>query len=245
MTAGLKTRGEKNEGLTIVDHLDELRLRMVKSVIFLGAAFFTACFFSKSLITFIIKPIGHLIFIAPQDAFIANVKVAFFAALFFSSPFLVFQIWEFVAAALTEKEKRYIIFFGPLSFLFFIAGAIFAYFVIIPIGLDFLLGFSTENLSAAISVNNYISFIGTLVLSFGIVFELPIAVLFLTKLGIVDHVYLSAKRRHAVVAIFIIAAILTPPDVVSQFLMAIPLLMLYEISIIFSKFAKPSVKLGG
>lgn len=221
--------------LTLIEHLQELRTRIIKSIISIIVISIIFYNFVDRIIPNLVKPVGRLVFIAPQEAFINNIMIAFFGGVFFSSPILLYQIWRFVSCGLKPKERRYILIFGPFSFFLFLLGALFGYFVIVPIGIRFLLGFATEFVSPMISISRYVSFVAGLTLAFGIVFELPLVSLFLTKLGMITPNFLSSKRRHAIVLIFILAAILTPPDVITQFLMAVPLLVLYEVGIIFSK----------
>ena len=221
--------------LSLVEHLGELRGRVIKSVIFIILA---SCLIYSSagiILLALVKPVGRLVFIAPTEAFVANIKIAFFGGLFLSSPFVVYQIWKFISVGLERNEKKYALIFGPVSFIFFISGALFGYFIILPIGLHFLLGFATDFITPMITISKYISFMGMLTLTFGLIFELPLISLFLTKIGVVTPVFLSSKRKQAVVLVFITAALLTPPDVVTQCLMALPLLILYEVGIIFSR----------
>lgn len=241
----LKTKRNKrltsNERLTLVEHLEELRTGVIKSIIFIIACFALLYNFVGVFLPILIKPVGKLVFIAPQEAFISNIKIAFFGAFFLSSPFWLYQIWKFISEGLNVKEKKYALIFAPLSFVFFFLGISFGYFIIVPIGIKFLLGFATDFVSPMISIQRYISFVGTLTFAFGMVFQLPLIILFLTKIGIVTPQFLSRKRRFAIVLVFITAAILTPPDVITQFFMAVPLLVLYEIGIILSRFAyKPA-----
>ena len=229
--------------LTIVEHLDEVRARLLKSIVFIIICSCILYNFIDVFLSILIRPVGKLIFIAPTEAFIVNIKIAFLGGLFLSSPFVIYQIWKFISDGLERNEKKYALLFGPASFIFFILGACFGYFIIIPIGIRFLLGFATDLITPMISVSEYASFVGTLTFAFGIVFQLPLALMFLTKIGVITPIFLSRKRRHAVVLIFILAAILTPPDVITQCLMAVPLLILYEIGIIFSRLAyRPSGK---
>lgn len=223
--------------LSLLEHLDELRKRIIISLLFVLAASIFSYFFAKDILFFLAGPIGDLIFISPQEAFLSYVKVSLLCGLILSSPFVLFQAWQFIGEGLNQKEIKNVLWFTPLSFFFFIIGAAFGFFVIVPIGLKFLLGFATDFMIPMITVSRYISFIGMLTLSFGIVFELPVAAIFLTKIGIVTPTFLSSKRRYAVVLIFIVAALLTPPDIITQCLMAIPLLLLYELSIVFSRLA--------
>ncbi|MFH1753693.1 MAG: twin-arginine translocase subunit TatC [Candidatus Omnitrophota bacterium] len=230
-----------DEPRTFTEHLEELRSRLIKSIIFVIIAAGIVYNFIKVIMPNLTKPVGKLVFIAPQEAFITNIKIALFGGLFLASPFVLYQIWRFISAGLERNEVKYALIFGPISFLFFLAGAAFAYFIVVPIGIKFLLGFATEYVTPMISISNYVSFVGALTLAFGAIFQLPLVSLFLTKIGITTPGFLSRKRRHAIVLIFILAAIITPPDIVTQCLMAVPLLVLYEVGIIFSKIAyKPS-----
>lgn len=224
-----------DQKLALIEHLTELRSRIIKALVFIVAASCLLYGFVDTILLSLIRPVGRLVFIAPHEAFVSRIKIVLFGGLFISSPFVLYQTWRFVSSGLKSNERKYIGIFGPLSLIFFFAGALFGYFVIVPIGMNFLLGFSTDTLIPMISVSRYISFVGVLTLSFGVVFELPLAILFLTKIGMVTPEFLSSKRKHAIVLMFVTAAILTPPDVITQCLMALPLLVLYEISILFSR----------
>ena len=221
--------------ISILEHFEELRARIIKCGIFVILASFCVYAFVPRILPVIARPAGKLVFIAPQEAFTAGVMLALWIGLFISLPFIFYQAWRFISSGLKPDERKYTLIFCPVSLVFFVAGAAFGYLVIMPIGMKFLLGFATEILTPMISVAKYISFVGTLVFCFGLVFELPLAALFLTKIGLVTPQFLSRKRRYAVVLIFIAAAALTPPDAVTQCLMAIPLLALYETGILFSK----------
>jgi sec-independent protein translocase protein TatC len=166
-------------------------------------------------------------------------SLTIWGGLILSCPFILLQIWQFVAEALTEKEKKLVLFFGPISIGLFFVGIAFGYFVMIPTSMQFFLSFATDSVVPMISVSKYISYVGNMVLSFGIVFELPLAILFLVKLGIATPAFLIHYRRYAVVVIFIISAILTPPDIMSQLFMVGPLLLLYEAGIVMAKIAFP------
>lgn len=226
-----------DERLTLVEHLDEVRTRLLKSVVFVTIVSCVLYSIIDVLVPVLARPVKRLIFIAPQEAFIVNIKIAFLGGVFFSSPYLLYHIWEFVSVGLEKKERRYVLIFGLLSFVLFISGCSFGYFIILPIAMKFLLGFATDVISPMITVSSYVSFVGTMIFAFSLVFQLPLLMLFLTKINMVTPVFLSKKRRHAIVGMFIVAAILTPPDVITQLLMAGPLLILYEIGIMFSKWA--------
>lgn len=221
--------------LDLTQHLKELRTRIIKSIFFIIFFSLVTYNYKSYILPFLTKPVGKLIFIAPQEAFITQIKVALFGGLFLASPFVLYQIWKFISVALKPKEKKYALIFGIISFVFFILGSIFGFFVIVPIGIKFLLGFATDLVTPEITIGRYISFIGGLTFIFGIIFELPLILMFLTKVGIVTPEFLSKKRRESIVLVIIAAAIFTPPDIITQILMALPLILLYELGIFFSK----------
>ncbi|MDD5006087.1 MAG: twin-arginine translocase subunit TatC [Candidatus Omnitrophica bacterium] len=231
--------------LTLIQHLEELRSRIIKSIIFITAAFFIAYGYVDKLLPVLIKPIGKLVFTSPSEAFVANIKIAFWLGLFLSSPFLLYQIWQFISGGLKDNEKKYALILGFFSFVLFVTGCAFGYLIIIPIGMKFLLGFATDLVTPMITISNYISFLGVITFIFGLVFQLPLVVIFLVKLGIVKPKLLSRKRREVIVIIFIVAAVLTPPDVITQLLMAIPLVVLYELSILLSRIFLPRREIKG
>ena len=218
-------------------HLDELRSRLIKSFI---AVVVAACFFYPSVdrfLAFLIRPVGKVVFTSPADAFVVRLMLLICGGVVLALPVVVYQLWQFVAAGLKEDEKKYIRFFAPASFVLFVVGCVFGYWVIIPVGMKFLLSFATESIVPMITLPNYISFILTLVLAFGLCFQLPLVLMFLAKIGIVTPAFLVQKRKHAIVLILIASAVLTPsPDAVSQILMAGPLLVLYELGVVASKF---------
>jgi len=154
-------------------------------------------------------------------------------ALVVSSPYIVYQIWAFVGGALKPAEKKFVLIFAPLSLLFFLSGGAFAYFVAVPRAYHFLMSFSSEYLIPMVTVKNYLGFLGHMVLAFGAAFELPLILAFLAKIGIASPEYLRQMRRHAVIIILIAAALLAPPDVISMLILAVPLMVLYEVGIIF------------
>ncbi|MFH1378918.1 MAG: twin-arginine translocase subunit TatC [bacterium] len=221
--------------LTVVEHLTELRKRIIICLVSITAGAGLSYFFIQQIFDFIIKPVGKLVFISPQEAFVSYVKIAFISGIFLSLPIVLFQLWQFVSAALTVREKKYVFYFAPFSLMLFLGGAVFGYMVILPLGLRFLLGFAAETLTPMITMSKYVSFAGLLVLAFGVVFELPLVIMFLTKIRIITPQLLIKHRKYSILIIFIIAALLTPPDVVTQCLMAGPLMVLYEISILLSK----------
>jgi len=212
-----------------------LRVRILKSLVvyLIASCLFFYCL--DPLMPLILRPVGRLVSIAPAETFLVYIHLTLLGGFFAASPYIFYHIWGFIAVALKPEEKKYAGAFGIFSILFFLAGAAFGLFFVMPIGLRFLLGFSTGDIVPMISVRHYISFVGTLTLSFGAVFEMPIAVTFLTAAGIVTPRVLAEYRRFAILGIFIVAAFLTPPDVVTQILLAVPMIALYEISLMASR----------
>lgn len=223
--------------MTLVEHLDELRRRILISV---AAVIVCACAafwkIQAILSLLMLEPVDHLAFFSPTEAFFEYCKLAFFTGLFAASPLVLYQLWAFVSAGLSRKEKRTVLFALPFSVTLFLGGAVFAYFFVLPWALKFLIDFAGPNVYPILSISRYLSFVIMILLAFGIVFELPVAVMVLAKLGIVTPSFLSRNRKYAVVAVFIVAAVITPtPDAFTQCLMAAPLFLLYELSIWISK----------
>ncbi|MGE3980543.1 MAG: twin-arginine translocase subunit TatC [Candidatus Omnitrophota bacterium] len=224
-----------NQLFPVWNHIDELRTRFIKCLlgVIIGSIVFYA--FVDKIMFLIIKPVGHLVFTSPGDAFVARMFLTLFGGFVISLPVVLYQVWSFVALALKSEERKYVLFFGPISLFFFIFGVAFAYYVALPMSMYFLLGFSNEWLVPMITVNNYISFFTTMLIAFGIIFELPVILIFLTAIGIATPDFLIQKRRHAIVLILIISAVVTPPDFITLLVMSFPLIILYEIGIFASK----------
>ena len=228
---------KKPSELSFLGHLDELRWRLVICLLALTLACFIFYSCIDQFLSFVVKPVGKLVFTSPADAFMARIKLTVWGGLFLSSPVIIYQIWQFVSSALKPSERQFIQWVLPFSIILFNVGIAFGYWVMVPISIHFLMNFSSELLVPMITVNNYISFLGTFVFGFGITFELPLVLAFLIKIGIATPEFLIHYRSHAIVIILIISAVMTPPDVVSQLLMAVPLCVLYEISIFVCKIA--------
>lgn len=226
----------QNEKMPFTQHLEELRKRLIIIFATIGVGFLLTYFISDKIISMLQKPLGQdLIFIAPTEAFFVNLKAAFFSSIILTIPITLYQIWKFISPGLLTEEKRYTLPFVIFSTIMFFVGGIFAYFLIIPFGIKFLLNYGSQQIKPMLSLGNYISFTTKLILAFGFVFELPLVILFLTKLGLVTPAFLTKNRKYAVLIVVIVAAILTPPDVFTQILMAIPLIILYEAGILLSK----------
>ncbi len=240
--------------LPLTSHLQELRKRLILSFIAVAAGFVICYAFSQTLFDILSAPLlkmmpsgGTLIFTSVAEAFFTYMKVAFIAGIILASPFVLFQIWAFVAPGLYRHEKRYVIPFVAAGSFFFILGILFAYFVAIPVGFKFLLGYATDFIKPMPSMKEYLSFSIKFLLAFGLVFEFPVVLVLLARIGVVDAKTMARHRKYAILLIFIFAAVMTPPDIISQLLMAIPLMGLYELSIILSRIfgkkakANPSV----
>ncbi|MFH2219639.1 MAG: twin-arginine translocase subunit TatC [Pseudomonadota bacterium] len=239
----------EEEKIPFTSHLEELRERLIKCFIAVGVGFVVSYGFKEKLFQVLMQPLVSvmksgetLIFTGLAEAFFTYLKVAFLAGLILASPVLIYQFWMFVAPGLYEKERRLLIPIVFLSTVFFLGGASFGYFIVFPFGFEFFLGFATDVIKPFPSMREYLGFSSKLLLAFGIVFELPLIITFLAKLGIVNVPFLKKNRKYAILSIFIVAAIITPPDVVTQVMMALPLMVLYEISIVGARvFGKKSL----
>ena len=227
--------------MPIMAHLEELRKRMIISLLVLIAFFLVAFYFSTQILAFVeapvLKHVGHLQFDTLTDPFFTHLKASFFAALFVGFPLILGQMWLFIRPGLFKKEKQVMWPFLLLSFPLFIGGALFLYIVVYPFAIDFLINYD-DTLVPSLRVGDYLSFTVRLLIVFGMVFEMPLVSLFLTRLGVISAEFLAKGRRYAIVIIFLVAAVLTPPDVFTQILLAGPLIVLYEISIIVARLAR-------
>jgi sec-independent protein translocase protein TatC len=224
--------------LPITDHLSELRSRLIKSLLAVAAGFAVSYGFSEQIFRFLIKPLvkamppgSHMIYTALPEAFVTYLKVSFFTGTMIAAPVIFYQLWKFIMPGLYDKERRYVMPFVLMATFFFLLGASFAFFVVFPFGFKFLLGYASGDIYAMPKLNEYLSFTVTLLLAFGAIFELPVIIFFLAKIGIVSPQFLRKQRRYALLVIAIVAAVLTPPDPISMMLMMVPLLVLYEFSI--------------
>ena len=225
----------------LFDHLVELRRRLLWSVATLMATFFVSLYFAKDIFAVLVQPLlqagqGKMIYTDVFEAFFAEVKVSFFAALMISFPVLATQIWRFVAPGMYAKEKKAFLPFLLLTPFFFAGGAAFAYFLAMPWALHFLLGYQGNiggiQQEALPGVGNYLSFVTRFLFGFGVAFLLPILLMILERAGLVTRQQLASSRRYAIVGAVAIAAVLTPPDAISQVMLAVPLYTLYEFAIL-------------
>lgn len=242
--AGKKNTQRNEKNLTIVGHLDELRKRLIYSSIVLLVAVTIAYNFSETIVKHIVDIAGNInfVFIAPAELLMSYIKIAVIGGFVLAGPFLLLQIWLFVSPGLTKSEKRTIAVSLFVGGIFFIAGVAFAYTTILPLMLQFFMGFRIEQIEEMISFSNYLSFVINTLLSFGIIFELPIVMVILTKFHIIKVDFIKKNRKYAILVIFIAAAILTPPEVITQILLAGPMILLFEMGVVFSSLVEKKDK---
>jgi len=227
-------------------HIAELRKRLGISLAVVIIMFIVCFSFWQPLLAWMIAPLkavlpegSNVIFTGVQEPFFTAMKVAFFAGFIFALPVIFWQFWLFVAPGLYDNEKRLVVPFVLAATLMFLMGASFCYYVVVPLAFKFLIGFGSALFTALPSIGEYVGFFSKILLGFGLAFELPVVIFFFAKLGLVDDKALKDFFRYAIIIIFTASAILTPPDILSQFLMAAPLTILYGISILVAKMVNP------
>ncbi len=249
---------EMTDKQPLLEHLGELRNGIFKSLIVVAIGFGVSFYYSEQIFSVLILPMHYilsfsleepymafrktgsadlnLVFLAPAEALWMHFKISFISGTIVTSPVIFYQVWRFVSPGLLLKEKKYALPFVFVTTALFIAGVLFCFIIVLPFAMNFLLNYKTENIKPMISVGKYIDFCMKFILAFGFVFELPIIVVFLTRMGIVTTEFLSKNRKYAVLVAFILAAFLTPtPDAFNQTLMAVPIIVLYEAGILASK----------
>jgi sec-independent protein translocase protein TatC len=229
-----------DDKMPFMEHLGELRVRIVRSLYGLLAGTAIALPFSQKIVDWLALPVTRLgyelVFTAPAEAFWVQMKVGMFAGLFLAAPVILWQVWAFIAPGLHDDEKKYASPFVIIGSLMFLAGGAFALFVVTPYALTFLLGYARPGLKPMITIQNHIDFLLKFTLAFGVVFELPLALTLLARMGVVTARTLARHRKYAVLGAFVVSAILTPtPDAFNQALMAGPLIILYEVGIISAR----------
>lgn len=229
----------EEEKVPFTEHLEELRTRLIRCFIAVGIGFVASYGFKEKLFEILTQPLvsvmgkgDKMIFTGLPEAFFTYLKVSFLSGLILATPVIMYQFWMFVAPGLYKKERMVLIPVIILSTFFFVGGSLFGYFIVFPYGFQFFLGFANENIQAMPSMKEYLGFAAKLLLAFGLVFELPLVITVLARFGLVTVDFLKANRKYALLLFFVGAAILTPPDVVTQIMMALPLMLLYEISIL-------------
>ncbi|MBC8204258.1 MAG: twin-arginine translocase subunit TatC [FCB group bacterium] len=222
-------------GMTFWEHLEELRSRLIKAIISLGIAFVTAYIFASYILDFLTAPFivsggTHLALLAPTEGFMVKLKTAFLGAIVLAAPMVFYQIFRFVAPGLHEHERRMTLPVVLWLTVSFFIGGMFAYHVL-PYAMKFFQSFAGEGVENFWSLGKYISFVTYMLLGFGLVFELPLVIYFAARLGLVTPQFLRRNRRYAIIILLAASALVTPPDVITQIILAIPLIILYEISI--------------
>ena len=249
---------EKIKQGNFIEHLTELRSRLVKSFIYLFIFFGICYFFAENIYGFLVEPYAQavkddltsrrLIFTALHETFITYLKVAFFTSMFVTSPIILTQIWKFIAPGLYKNEKRALLPYLIATPTLFLLGGMLVYYLVMPLAIKFFLSFETTAQLSGLpiqleaKVNEYLSLIMRLIFAFGISFQLPVLLSLLARVGFVDSEYLKKRRKYVVVIIFAVAAILTPPDPITQIGLGIPLLILYELSILSVKLIEKKKK---
>jgi len=250
------TQNEEKTGF--ISHLVELRERLIHCLIFLFATFIICYFFSEHVYGFLVEPYSstvkddgierRLIFTALQETFLTYIKVSFFAAFFITSPFILMQIWKFIAPGLYQHEKSSLLPYLVITPILFLLGGMLVYYLIMPLAIKFFLSFESSGVVTNLpiqleaKVNEYLSLIMKLIFAFGLSFQLPVVLSLLARIGVIDSNFLKERRKYVVIIIFTAAAILTPPDPVTQIGLAIPLLILYELSIFSVNIIEKKIK---
>ncbi len=237
----VKKKDKKPSGeMGIIDHLSELRKRIFVIVVVFLTVTVVGFNFSDDLVALLVakaKVIGYeMIYISPGELFTQYIRMAIVGGFVFSSPVILFETWLFIKPALKKKEKTTVFLSLMAGLVCFVLGALFAYFIVVPITLTFFMSVDQfDSVQATITIQNFLSFVLSTLITFGIIFEMPVVTILLSELGLLKTEWLTKSRKVVIVVIFIIAAIITPPDVVSQILVAIPMLLLFEVSVIISK----------
>lgn len=226
-----------DDKMSVVDHLHELRKRIIVSIIAVVIGSGICYFYASELVHFITAPAGKLYYMSPGEAFFTYLRVSLFAGFLLALPVVLYQVWSFVLPALSIKERMAILILVPSSVILFFVGLIFSYVLVLPAGLKFFMAFATEDLQPMLSLSEYLSFVIAFLLPFGFIFELPLVIIVLAKLGMIDSKFLLAKNKYVLVLSFVVGAIISPtPDVISQTMVAVPILIMYEISILIVKY---------
>ena len=228
---------DPEERLPFTEHLEELRWRIIYALITVLLVFIPSFYLSEQILSLMILPLPEkekMIFMTPVGAFFVFMKIAFYSALVISAPMIMYQAWEFVAPGLLQVERKYTKYFVLVGTGLFTAGAAFCYLLVLPIAMKFLIGYGGDTLQYMPNVQDYISFFFTMIIMFGVSFELPMVLVFLMAMRIVNYRTLARKRGYALVGAFVAGAMITPtPDPFNQTLLALPLYLFFELSLLF------------
>lgn len=231
-----KSKQAKGE-MTLYEHLRELRVRLIKILAALGVSSIFCYYFVSDILAWMIAPAGRLFYLSPAEAFFTYCKVALIGGMVISIPVTLYQFWAFLIPALTDKEMAIGVFLIPASVALFYCGLAFSHFLVIPAAVNFFMGFSSESLQAMFSLGQYVSFVLSLLFPFGLVFELPLVILVLAYFGVVSMELLRRYRKHMIVISFVIGGVVSPtPDIFGQTMLALPIIILYELSILITGF---------
>ena len=249
---------KKNEPSNFTSHLVELRQRLIYCFLSLFIIFAISYVFAENIYSFLVQPYANavqsdienrrLIFTALQEAFLTYLKVSFFVAIFLTSPVILMQIWKFIAPGLYKNEKKALLPYLLATPVLFLLGGLLVYYLVMPLAIKFFLSFETPSLSNSLpiqleaKVNEYLSLIMKMIFAFGLSFQLPVILNLLAKIGVVDSKFLKDRRKYVIIIIFSFAALLTPPDPITQIGLAIPLLILYELSIFSVNIIEKKIK---
>ncbi len=245
----------KEKRLPISEHLEELRSRIIKSIIIVIGLFFINWIFKARILDIVKKPhsitmknLGlsqSLQVLSYQEGFYAYIKLCLITAVFMAYPIILFQVWRFVEAGLFKKERRYVKTFAPVSYIAFVSGVLFGYYFLIPYGLQFLIKILGGGVQPMITMSQYISLVTMLTLALGVVFQLPLVMLFISKIGMLKAEDFIKWRLYAILIIFILAAVITPPDPFTQVMTALPMIILYEVGILAIRPSKKAIQRFG
>jgi sec-independent protein translocase protein TatC len=220
----------------LVEHLEELRFRLIRSIVAVAVGTGLVWTRAGQFLSWLAKPVGGLIFIAPTEAFFVRLKVAMFGGFLLALPFVLYQVWAFVARALGRGLRASVVRLIPASYLLFLLGAGVCVGLVIPAAMTFLISYGGEDVKPMLSVGSYAEFVISLAIAFGVVFQLPLILILLNRIGMVSRRALTETRRYAWLIAFIIAAVLTPgPDVISQISLGVPMVLLFELSLLFMR----------
>lgn len=226
-----------DKDMTLTEHLQELRSCLIKSIAALIIGTGISAYFLQSIMDVLTSAAKELYYMRPAEAFMIYMKVALLSGLILSSPFILYELYGFVRPALTLRERRFTLICIPLSLVLFITGLLFSYSFVFPRGLEFFLGFAAGKVNPLISMESYLDFMLMLVVPFGFAFNVPVILTLLAYLNIISAKMLMHYQRHVILVAFIIAGIITPtPDIITQTLLAVPLILLYEVSIVIIKY---------
>lgn len=234
-----ETPDPSEKPMSLLDHLNEMRWRLVRCLIAAAVGFCVCWAFVEPIFAVLVKPLlavlpdgGNAMYSTMPEAFFIRMFVACIAGVFLASPVIFYQIWAFISPGLYEEEKLFIVPVAIISAVFFVGGALFCYYIVFPFAFQFFMSYNTEQIRVMPRISDYVDFVLKLLIAFGLIFEMPLFAFFLSRMGVLTAAMMRQARRYAILGIFIVAAILTPPDVLSQLLMAVPMLVLYEISVI-------------